>query len=93
MAHRIDIRLGDFPVSDRHQTRNFLEDVWLGLERRGWSQWQNFDHRVNPGAIFSFEFPARESHQAVTLVQDKIVRHYMQTIATFEHVKRARADG
>jgi hypothetical protein len=93
MAHRIDIRLGDFPDSERHKTRNFLDDVWLGFVDRGWAEWQDFDYRVKPGAVFSCTFPARDSHEAVTFVQHAITRHFMQTIATFEHVKRARADG
>jgi len=93
MAHRIDIRLGDFDEDAHHKVRNFIEDVWLGLEQRSWSEWQDFDRRVNPGAVFSFEFPARASHDVVTFVQDKIARHFMQAIVTFDHMKRARVDG
>lgn len=93
MAHRIDIRLGEFGEDAHHKVRNFIEDAWREVERRGWAEPEDFDGRVTPGAAFGFSFPAAQSHEAVALVEKMIARHFMQTTARFEHVKRARMDG
>lgn len=93
MAHKIEIRLWDFSEDDHHKVRNFVEDVWREIELRGWAEWENFDHRINPGARFHFSFPSRQSHDAVSLIDRLIRKHFMDRLATFEHMKSARANG
>jgi hypothetical protein len=92
MAHRIEIRLRAFSDDEHHKVRNFIEDVWLEVCRRGWAEPQDFDHRVVPGAHFHFAFPARRSHEAVTLVERLIASNFMVRLATFTHEKRAEPD-
>jgi hypothetical protein len=93
MAHRIDIRLGDFTEDEHHKVRNFIEALWLEISNRGWAEMQNFDHRVNPEATFHFVFPARDSHEASNLVRRLAQQHFMTTLIEVTHAKKAPADG
>jgi hypothetical protein len=93
MAHRIEIQLGAFSADEHHKVRNFVEDLWLQMSRRGWAEPQNFDQSVKPGARFEFSFPARASHEATTLTEALVDVHFMRGLATVTHQKRASANG
>lgn len=89
MAHKIEVRLGSFADDEHHKVRNFVEDLWRLLEQRGWVERENFDHRINPGAVFHFSFPARQSHQAVMLVERTVREHFMGSLVSITHLKLA----
>jgi hypothetical protein len=93
MAHRIDISLGQFSEDEHHKVRNFIEDVWANVCRSGWAEMESFDHRIKPGASFHFSFPARQSHDAVKLIDGLVSAHFMERFATIAHAKKASADG
>jgi hypothetical protein len=78
MAHEIEIKLESFTPDEHHKIRNFLEALWVELERAGWAKWENFDQRVNPGARFTFQVTTRRKlRDAMALVDGVIVRHMM----------------
>lgn len=78
MAHEIEIKLEAFTADEHHMIRNFLEALWLELERAGWATWENFDQRVKPGARFAFQVTTRRKQRdAMALVDRVIVAHKM----------------
>ncbi len=92
MAHRIEIALESFSEDQHRKVRNFIEDVWFNLSQRGWAEMENFDRRIKPGAKFMFSFPARDSHQATTLISRLVREHFMESLTTVTHAKE-KADG
>ena len=95
MAHRIEILiqpmepyLSDMNSQVPHMVRNFIEALWVELSRRGWAASSELDNRVNSMRDFGFDFPARQSHQAVKLVEEQIALHMMERYVAFEHLKK-----
>jgi len=87
MAHQIEIKLEHFDENDHHRVRNFVEDVWRQASDAGWAEFENFDHRIKPGAAFRFSFPARQSSRALAMVERAVGDHMMETSVTTTHLK------
>ena len=91
--HRIDIHFHTIKEEDGHKVRNFIEDTWAALARRGWVEMARMDEHVNGMQDFGFTFPARESHEATVLVEKLIRDHFMTLFVETVHSKKAKADG
>jgi hypothetical protein len=89
VAHQIEVKLKSFSDDEHHKVQNFVEDLWRSLEQSGWVSQEDFDHRINPGAVFRFSFPARQSHEARTLVDRTVRQHFMEPFVTVTHLKKA----
>ena len=88
--HAIEIEVDPPPPEDEHRRRNFVEDVWVKAWENGWVENLDFlNRRSDQMWTFSFLFPARQSHQALTLVESLIRSHFMDGVATFRHSKKA----
>lgn len=90
MAHEIEIKLESFTADEHHMIRNFLEDLWVELGDAGWAASDDldalFDHRVKPGARFSFRVTTRrKTRDALALVDQVVARHMMGLFTSVTH--------
>ncbi|MBL8550834.1 MAG: hypothetical protein JNJ73_12690 [Hyphomonadaceae bacterium] len=94
MKHWIEVDVGVPPPDDEHRVRNFIEDVWLHAHKAGWVA--NLDFlglRSSEMWRFGFEVAARQSRNALDMIEGRVRHHMMENVAMVRHVKRRKADG
>lgn len=98
MKHRIDIKVrppAADAFDDQHKFRNFVEAVYVQAWSKGWvadAACREFLNRnMRDMWAFSFDFPARQSHEATTLVSKLVEDHFMTAHVEVQHFKKVKS--